>query len=101
MRAVLFDLDGTLLDTAPDMADALNVLRLEQNLDPLPFAEIRPQVSHGARALVRLAFPETSAPAFETLRARFLEIYRGRLAVATHPFDGILDALHKIGRAHV
>ena len=101
MRAVLFDLDGTLLDTAPDMAGALNALRREQNLDSLPFAEIRPQVSHGAAALVRLAFPESSAAAFETLRARFLDIYRDRLAVATRPFEGVLDALATLDAAGI
>jgi phosphoglycolate phosphatase-like HAD superfamily hydrolase len=51
IRAVLFDLDGTLLDTAPDMASAINELRREKGLDPLPFNEVRPMVSHGARAL--------------------------------------------------
>jgi phosphoglycolate phosphatase len=94
IRAVLFDLDGTLLDTAPDLASAINELRREKGLDPLPFNEVRPLVSHGARALVRLAFPQHgSGVVFEELRTRFLDIYRGRLSVQTRPYEGLLDAL--------
>jgi N-acetyl-D-muramate 6-phosphate phosphatase len=96
MRAVLFDLDGTLLDTAPDMAGAINELRQEEHLELLPFEQVRPLVSHGARALVRLAFPQADAPAFAELRERFLKIYRGRLAVDTRPYEGLLDALERL-----
>jgi 2-phosphoglycolate phosphatase len=95
-RAVLFDLDGTLLDTAPDMAGALNQLRSEENLDPLPFEEVRRLVSHGATALVRLAFPEADEKLFTVLRARFLEIYRGRLSLETQVFEGIVEALGRL-----
>ena len=93
---MLFDLDGTLLDTAPDMAGALNELRQEEQLPLLPFEEVRQLVSHGATALVRLAFPEADAPAFAALRERFLKIYRGRLAVETRPYEGVLDALARL-----
>jgi len=96
MRAVLFDLDGTLLDTAPDMAGALNELRKEERLELLPFAEVRQLVSYGATALVRLAFPQADAPAFAELRERFLKIYRGRLAIETRPYEGVLDALARL-----
>jgi 2-phosphoglycolate phosphatase len=95
-RAVLFDLDGTLLDTAPDMAAALNSLRREEGLAALDFSEIRPLVSHGAAALVRLGFPWAAEPEFSALRGRFLEIYRGRLAVETRPYEGILEALRRL-----
>jgi phosphoglycolate phosphatase len=95
-RAVLFDLDGTLLDTAPDMAGALNQLRSEENLDPIPFEEVRRLVSHGATALVRLAFADADEKAFSVLRERFLEIYRGRLSVETQVFEGILEALGRL-----
>ena len=54
---MLFDLDGTLLDTARDLADALNELRRQEGLEPLELARIRVLVSHGSSALVRLAFP--------------------------------------------
>jgi 2-phosphoglycolate phosphatase len=95
-RAVLFDLDGTLLDTAPDMAASLNQLRCEGNLDPLPFGEVRRLVSHGATALVRLAFPEADEKLFTALRERFLDIYRGRLSVETQVYTGILEALGRL-----
>jgi N-acetyl-D-muramate 6-phosphate phosphatase len=92
-RAVLFDLDGTLLDTAPDMVGALNQLRREDSHEPLPFKVVRQFVSHGATALVRLAFPEAVGPAFEVLRERFLEIYRGRLSLETRVYDGVQEGL--------
>jgi 2-phosphoglycolate phosphatase len=95
-RAVLFDLDGTLLDTAPDMVGALNQLRGEQNLNPLPFEEVRRLVSHGATALVRLAFSEADENAFTVLRERFLELYRGRLSVETQVYEGVLEALGRL-----
>lgn len=88
IRAVLFDLDGTLLDTAPDLADALNRLRAEQAQPPLPFESIRPHVSHGAAATVRVGFPEAGDSEFEDLRGRFLKLYSERLAVQTQLFPG-------------
>ena len=93
---MLFDLDGTLLDTARDMAAALNELRQEEQLESLRFAEIRQLVSHGATALVRLAFPDADAVAFADLRERFLNIYRDRLGLETRPYDGILVALERL-----
>src|SRR5580704_16297405 len=92
-RAVLFDLDGTLLDTAPDMVCALNQLLREQGRAPLPYADVRCSVSHGARALVRLGFPETPEPEFETLRRRFLTLYRACLTQETKLFEGVDAAL--------
>ena len=95
-RALLLDLDGTLLDTAPDMAAALNALRRECGLPELAFATVRPQVSHGAAALVRLGFPEARDAEFEALRRRFLDLYRGALVTHTRlfpGFDAVLDSL--------
>jgi phosphoglycolate phosphatase len=86
--ALLLDLDGTLLDTAPDMGGALNRLRVEHGLAPLPADTIRPVVSHGAMRLVALGFPGVSGDAFEKLRLRFLEIYAGNLAIGTRLFPG-------------
>ncbi len=97
LRAVLFDLDGTLLDTAPDMALALNRLRLECNCPPLPFEAIRPQVSNGARGLIELGFGVTPGrPGFGILRDRFLQLYRQDIAGQTRVFEelpAVLDQL--------
>ncbi len=98
---ILFDLDGTLLDTAPDMGRALNQLLLEQGRESLDAATIRPQVSHGTQGLLGLGFglgPE--APGFEALRERFLTLYRATLAAETRLFPGmeqVLDALESRG----
>ncbi len=95
--AVLFDLDGTLADTAPDLAHALNRVRREEGLPPLPLQHIRPAVSHGATALIRLGFglsPE--AAAFEPLRQRLLAIYAGQLARHTRLFPGMADLLETL-----
>lgn len=86
--ALLLDLDGTLLDTAPDMGGALNRLRAEHGLEPLPAAQIRPAVSHGAMRLVALGFPDASGERFEALRLRFLALYAANLALGTRLFAG-------------
>lgn len=90
--AVLFDLDGTLLDTAPDMVPALNHLRAEQGLAPLPFAAVRPYVSNGSAGLVRIGFPGATDADLAMLQARYLEIYAAALLRETVLFPG-LDAL--------
>ncbi len=89
-RAALFDLDGTLLDTAPDLAAALNVLLVEEGREPLPLATLRPHVSTGAIAVVHTGFPEIerSSAEFEALRQRFLVHYGAALAVHTKLFPG-------------
>ncbi len=96
-RCVLFDLDGTLLDTGRDMAAALNRLLEENGKARLPYSRVRPLVSHGSPALIALAFsigPED--PEFDALRARFLELYAANIAVETCLFDGIEDLLREI-----
>ena len=100
LRGVLFDLDGTLLDTARDMAEALNRVRIAEGLEALPFDRIRPLVSHGAPRLIRYAFGEPEAGRYESLRMRFLEFYRAALTVHTRlfsGFDGVLDTLEGAG----
>jgi N-acetyl-D-muramate 6-phosphate phosphatase len=99
--AVLFDLDGTLLDTAPDMVGALNALRAEHGLEPLPFAAARPCVSHGSTRLVQVGFPGVDPERFTRLQRRFLEIYAGRLSVATRLFDGMDRVLDELERRRV
>lgn len=93
LRAVLFDLDGTLLDTAPDMVGALNELRREQALAPLPYEAVRPAVSHGAARIVETGFPEATGERFAALRQRFLDLYRGCLSVNTRLFPGMDEVL--------
>lgn len=90
IACVLFDLDGTLLDTARDMAQALNRLRQEQGLPVLPYEQIRSEVSHGSLAMIRLGFglsPQDSL--FPILRQRFLDLYRLDLAGETVLFPGM------------
>jgi 2-phosphoglycolate phosphatase len=99
--AMLFDLDGTLLDTAPDMGGALNRLLDEEGHAPLPATAIRPVVSHGAARLVKLGFPSVDGDEFERLRLRFLDLYARHLAVETTPFPGLLDLLDELERRSV
>ncbi|WP_372592265.1 HAD-IA family hydrolase [Guyparkeria sp.] len=89
-QAILFDLDGTLLDTAPDMAAALNRLRVEEGLEPMPPTEIRPHVSNGARGLLAIGMSITpDHERYDALRERFLALYAENLAVHTRLFPGL------------
>lgn len=101
LAAALFDLDGTLLDTAPDMAHALNHMLREQSRNELPYAQVRPRVSHGAVATLRAGFPDASPEEFELLRLRFLSLYRERIAVETRLFDGFEHTLQTLERAGI
>ena len=96
--ALLLDLDGTLLDTAPDMGGALNRLRGEHDLGPLPAERIRPVVSHGAMRLVSLGFPTATGADFERLRLRFLELYSQNIATQTRLFPGVEAVLDELER---
>ena len=88
IRGVLFDLDGTLLDTAPDLIRVLNQVRVEQGRTPIPFELARTQVSHGSSGLIRLGFPDLAGEALEALRLRLLELYSAQLAIDTTLFEG-------------
>jgi 2-phosphoglycolate phosphatase len=98
IKAVLFDLDGTLLDTALDFMEALNKLRAEENLAPLPYETVRCQVSHGGHALVRLGFGTLEPDAHEAMRMRLLNIYRKQLAKHTRLFEGGDEMLRDLER---
>jgi len=94
IKAVLFDLDGTLADTAPDLAYALNVLRRARGLDPLPLEATRPVTSHGARGLLGVGFGIAPGhPEYDGLRNEFLELYAANLCRATVLFPGIAELL--------
>lgn len=94
LQAVLFDLDGTLLDTAPDFAVVLNQVRANRGLLPLAYEPIRNTVSNGARALVTLGFQlEEQDEGFAELRQELLDLYSAHLAVETTPFPGIRELL--------
>lgn len=99
LRGVLLDLDGTLLDTALDMAHALNRLRAAEGLEELPFEQLRPLVSHGAPRLIQFGFGERAPEQYEVLRTRFLDFYRGALAVHTRLFAGFEEVLVALERA--
>jgi phosphoglycolate phosphatase len=96
LRAVLFDLDGTLLDTAPDMVGALNALRKEQSLGPLPYDTVRSAVSHGSARVVKVGFPDADAVTSLALQQRFLEIYRNALSRETRLFPGMETVLKEL-----
>lgn len=96
-RAVLFDLDGTLAHTAPDLGDALNALRGRHSLPPLPEDQIRAHVSGGAAGLLALGFNVAPAdPSFAPLRDSYLEIYRECLGMRTRFFPGIPELLAEL-----
>ena len=99
IKTVLFDLDGTLIDTAPDMAAALDQLCREQQHLPLPYERVRPVVSNGSVALVTLAFGgDIDEQKLASLKQRYLEIYEDALCIHSKPFDGIVRVLDEIDR---
>lgn len=102
LQAVLFDMDGTLLDSAPDFIAITQAMRTARGLPPLADKLIRDQISGGARAMVASAFDEApDSAAFEVLRQEFLERYQQHCAVLTRPFEGIEALLDDIEQARL
>lgn len=96
-KAVLFDLDGTFADTAPDLGHALNCMREARGLPVLPLAAIRPVASLGARGLLGAGFsvtPEHSG--YQSMRDEFLELYEQHLCRHTRLFPGVADLIDAI-----
>ena len=92
VQAVLFDLDGTFADTAPDLAAALNHTRATRNLPPLPLEIARTQASHGSRGLLKLGFAiEPDAPDYNALRDTFLDYYEHNICTHTRLFPGMAE----------
>jgi 2-phosphoglycolate phosphatase len=88
-KAVLFDLDGTLLDSAPDMFAAANAMRAARGMPPMLLAELRPHVSKGARAMVQAAFPDHDSAEREGWIPEFLDCYQRELGRHCGVFEGI------------
>lgn len=96
---MLFDLDGTLIDTAPDMAAALDILCDEEQHARRPYSDVRPIVSNGSVALVKLAFGEDmDLQTLERLKKRYLEIYQQHLAVHSQLFEEMDKLLLQLER---
>ena len=100
-RAVLFDLDGTFADTAPDLARAVNAMRAARALPPLPVEVTRPVTSTGARGMLRVGFGMTPEhPDYAAMRREFLELYAREICVDTCLFNGmptLLDGIEDRG----
>jgi 2-phosphoglycolate phosphatase len=97
--ALLFDLDGTLADTAPDLAAAVNLLRTQSGLEPTAYELLRPVASAGARGLIGVAFNKTPQDeGYDALRIAFLENYAAQIADNTTLFEGVTSLLNDINK---
>lgn len=94
LQAVLFDLDGTLVDSAPDLGHAADLLRLKRGLPSLPYEQYRPMAGAGASGMIGIAFGYgPDHPEFELLRQEFFANYEACLTERTRAFDGIAELI--------
>jgi phosphoglycolate phosphatase len=101
-RAILFDLDGTLADTAPDLAAAVNKLRIDRGLEPTPYAILRPTASAGARGMIGAAFGLTPADVgYEELRLEWFDNYQSAMAIHSNLFEGVAELLEGLEDAGI
>ena len=100
IAAVLFDLDGTLIDSAPDLGAAADKMRTDRGLDSLPLALYRPMAGAGARGMIGVAFGLTPDDArFPELREEFFRNYEARMTERTTVFEGVAELIAQIDRA--
>ena len=103
IKAVLFDLDGTLIDSAPDLGAAADKMRTDRGLPPLPLEAYRPMAGAGARGMIGVAFGYgVDHPEYEALREEFFLNYEASLTERTFAFDGVpelLSSLEQVGLA--
>ena len=99
--AILFDLDGTLADTAADLCGAANRMRAQAGLSALPLAQFRPWVSRGGRAMLEIAFAEASVEQREAMLPTFLALYAEHVADETELFPGVADLLSRLEAAAI
>jgi phosphoglycolate phosphatase len=97
---IAFDLDGTLVDSAPDLVATLNILLAQEGIAPLPYEEARSFIGHGARRLLERGFAAqgqaVTAPAMEALFARFIDHYGAHSADLTRPYPGVVESLGRL-----
>jgi 2-phosphoglycolate phosphatase len=100
VELVLFDLDGTLIDSAPDLAGAANDLRDAHGLPPLPYEALRPMVGSGARGMLQVALSKTPQDDdFDALRTEFLRLYESRMLRLTRIFEAVEPVLDRFDAA--
>jgi phosphoglycolate phosphatase len=101
----VFDLDGTLIDTAPDLIDSLNYTIAARDLDPVTYADLTYLVGHGAKAMIERAFALRNAPLangdFEPMLERFIKHYKGGMPGKSLPYPGLVDALDRLADAGI
>lgn len=99
---ILFDLDGTLIDSAPDLAAAVDKMRLDRGMSSLPFDLYRPMTGTGARGMLGVAFDVTpDSPQFEAMREEFFCNYEADLVTRTEVFDGVASVLEALTQSEV
>jgi phosphoglycolate phosphatase len=100
IQAVLFDLDGTLIDSAPDLGAAADKMRTDRGLAPLPLADYRPMAGAGARGMLGIAFGLTPEHAdYGALKEEFFANYEACMTARTHAFDGVSELIARIDGA--